>query len=137
VEESPKISEMITQILQYENTWRRKENTNPYSVVKRHMYLEFLYQIQIGEEIGVVDGRDNFADIINNEENFEDGTNSSQDSLPSSQDAEDLFNKKNIDTRSAKKTIFHQNLMAFFNAHFDIKDSQITRSFFILCIIMF
>ena len=99
----PKISEMITQILQYENTWRRKENTNPYSAVKKQMYLEFLYQIQIGEEIGV-DGRDNFADIINNEENFEDGTNSSQDSLPSSQDAEDLFNKKNIDTRSAKKT---------------------------------
>jgi Fic family protein len=99
----PKISEMITQILQYENTWRRKENTNQYSAVKKHMYLEFLYQIQIGEEIGV-DGRDNFADIINNEENFEDGTNSSQDSLPSSQDAEDLFNKKNIDTRSAKIT---------------------------------
>ena len=64
----PKISEMITQILEYENTWRRKENTTQCSAVKKEMHLEFLYQIQIGEEIGV-DDRDNFDDIINNEEN--------------------------------------------------------------------
>ena len=64
----PKISEMITQILEYENTWRRKENTTQCSAVKKEMHLEFLYQIQIGEEIGV-DDRDNSDDIINNEEN--------------------------------------------------------------------
>ena len=64
----PKISEMITQILEYENTWRGKENTKKCSAVKKEMYLEFLYQTQIGEEIGV-DGKDNFVVIFNNEEN--------------------------------------------------------------------
>jgi hypothetical protein len=46
---------MITEILEYEKIWRKEENTKQCSAVKQEMYLEFLYQIQIGEEIGVVD----------------------------------------------------------------------------------
>ena len=58
----PNVSKMITEILEYEKIWRKEENTKQCSAVKQEMYLEFLYQIQIGEEIGVVDG-----DIICNE----------------------------------------------------------------------
>ena len=49
------VSKMITEILEYEKIWRKEENTKQCSAVKQEMYLEFLYQIQIGEEIGVVD----------------------------------------------------------------------------------
>jgi hypothetical protein len=48
---------MITDILVYENTWRRNKNKNTKqcSAVKEEMHLKFLYEIQIGEDIGVVD----------------------------------------------------------------------------------
>jgi hypothetical protein len=49
------VNKMITEILEYEKIWRKEENTKQCSAVKQEMYLEFLYQIQIGEEIGVVD----------------------------------------------------------------------------------
>ena len=39
---------MITEILEYEKIWRKEENTKQCSAVKQEMYLEFLYQIQIG-----------------------------------------------------------------------------------------
>ena len=66
----PKVSEMITEILVYENTWNRikNENTKQCSAVKQEMYLKFLYQIQIGEDIGVLD-RNNFESIICNKVN--------------------------------------------------------------------
>jgi hypothetical protein len=138
----PKVSEMMTQILEYEKTWRRNknENTKECFAVKKEMYLEFLYQIQKGEEIGVVD-RDTFEKIICNEvgeaylkpdtkhetdpeivlkkrrhsgdhfksnnadsQKFEDGTKSSQESLPSSLDAEDYFIEPNTETIPAKTT---------------------------------
>ena len=138
----PTVSEMMTQILEYERTWRgnKNENSKQCFAVKQEMYSEFLYQIQNGEEIGVAD-RDTFEKIICNvvdeanrkrdtkhetdpdivlkkrrlsddhfksnnadSQNFEDGTKSSQDSLPSSQDAEDLFNEGNTDTIPAKTT---------------------------------
>jgi hypothetical protein len=53
----PNVSEMITDILVYENTWRRNKNKNTKqcSAVKEEMHLKFLYEIQIGEDIGVVD----------------------------------------------------------------------------------
>jgi hypothetical protein len=56
---------MMTQILKYEETWRRNknENTEQCLAVEHEMYLEFLYQTQKGEEIGVVD-RDTFEEII-------------------------------------------------------------------------
>jgi hypothetical protein len=57
---------MINEILEYEKIWRKKENTKQHSALKQEMYLEFLYQKQIGKDIGVVD-RDNFKDIICNE----------------------------------------------------------------------
>ena len=79
----PTVSEMITNILEYENTWRTKENTKQCAAVEE-MHLEFLYQIQNVEDIGVVD-RDNFEKII--------GTVIDkaipQHSLPSSLEAED------------------------------------------------
>ena len=59
----PNVSEMITQILEYEKTWRRNKNTKQCSVVKKEMHVEFLYQIQKGEDIGVVH-RDKFEKII-------------------------------------------------------------------------
>jgi hypothetical protein len=63
----PTVSEMMTQILKYEETWRRNknENTEQCLAVEHEMYLEFLYQTQKGEEIGVVD-RDTFEEIICN-----------------------------------------------------------------------
>jgi len=41
----PKVSEMITEILVYENTWRKNKNENnkQCSAVKQEMYLTFLY----------------------------------------------------------------------------------------------
>jgi len=41
----PNVSKMITEILEYEKIWRKKENTKQYSAVKQELYLEFLYQI--------------------------------------------------------------------------------------------
>jgi hypothetical protein len=58
---------MIKEILDYEKIWRKKEKTKQYSNIKREMYLEFLYQIQIGEDIGV-DDRKKFQGIICNED---------------------------------------------------------------------
>lgn len=139
----PTVSEMMTQILKYEETWRRNknENTEQCLAVEHEMYLEFLYQTQKGEEIGVVD-RDTFEEIICNvvdkanrkrdakhehthpevvlkkrrhsdnhfesnnadSQKFEDGAKSSQDSLPSSLDAEDYLTEGNTKTIPVKKT---------------------------------
>ena len=149
---------MITEILDYEKIWRKKEKTKQYSTVKREMYLEFLYQIQIGEDIGV-DDRKKFQGIICNEDqkrgtrqehtdteialkkgrlsvdHFKSNNTDSQktadgnressqekecinrtdeiqycrglssdDSLPSSLDAEDYLNKGNTETIPSKTT---------------------------------
>ena len=147
----PKVSEMITEILVYENTWNRikNENIKQCSAVKQEMYLNFLYQIQIGEDIGVHD-RNNFEGIIGNKVNksnrrrgskqehtnpeialkkswlsgdhfksnnadsqeIKDGTRKSSqyerlnsvDSLPTSLDAKDYFNKESTETICAKTT---------------------------------
>ena len=120
----PKVSEMITEILAYENTWKRikNENTEQWSAVKHEMYLKFLYQIQIGEDIGVFD-RNKFKDILcNHSDNFESNNAYSQnieagtrecsqyerlniiDRLPTLRDAEDYLNKKTTETICAKTT---------------------------------
>ena len=155
----PKVSEMITEILVYENTWNRikNENTKQCSAVKQEMYLEFLYQIQNGEEIGVVD-RDTFEKIICNvvdeanrrrdtqhetdpeivlkkrrhsgdhfksnnadSQKFEDGTKSSQDSLPSSLDAEDYFIEENTETIPAKTTETINLLRGYRHLKYELK----------------
>ena len=55
----PNVSKMITEILEYEKIWRKKDNTKQYSTLQHEMYIEFLYEIQIG--------KDDFKDILGKE----------------------------------------------------------------------
>ncbi|CAG2231912.1 unnamed protein product [Mytilus edulis] len=64
----PNVSTMIAQILEYKRAWLklRKRKKERYETVQQEMYLEFLYQIQVGEDIGILHRR-TFDEIVNDE----------------------------------------------------------------------
>ncbi|XP_052092985.1 uncharacterized protein LOC127729287 [Mytilus californianus] len=64
----PTVSTMIAQILEYKRAWLKlkKRKKEKYETVQQEMYLEFLYQIQVGEDIGILHRR-TFDEIVNDE----------------------------------------------------------------------
>lgn len=67
----PCVSTMVDQILEYRKIWQEFERKNGktskiYRSVKKEMYLEFLYQIQRGEDIGILN-RKIFEEIVNDQ----------------------------------------------------------------------
>lgn len=69
----PSVSTMVSQIIQYRRTWKKiermkRKNSKKYEDVQQEMYLEFLYQIQVGEDIGILN-RKTFDEVIHDENN--------------------------------------------------------------------
>lgn len=67
-EDIPSISTMLYQILQYKKRWEELEkkmgtSSENYKHVKKEMFLEFLYQIQVGEKIGI-QHRNSFEEVV-------------------------------------------------------------------------